>query len=229
MSPGRSAQDFHSRAVHSPGMQSVAIIEPDPKRRSALEAALEAAGFRAECFSTATAAVPRLHTGSFALAIIGLDLTDTDPYAVCHEVSRHLPIITLAGECSPETCVRALENGADDCVAHGTSGRELVARIRSVLRRNQTRPASSAPQLSVSLSEMRVRVGRTTHNLTLGETRLLAVLLERAPAPTPITRLTQLLDARRGTVEARIKSLRRKIGPARLVSRGSLGYELLTD
>lgn len=209
-------------------MQAVAIIDPDPRRCASLQAALEPAGFRTECFSTATAAASRVRAGVFALAIIGLDLNDKDPYAVCRELGLQLPIIAVADECTADTCVRALENGADDCIVRATSVRELVARVRSVLRRNDV-PAERATQdLSVSLSEMRVRVGHAAHNLTRGEAELLAVLLERAPRPTPITQLTQLLDARRGTIEARIKSVRKKIGASRLVSRGSLGYELLT-
>lgn len=208
-------------------MQAVAIIEPDPRRSASLQAALEPAGFRTEWFPTPTAAASAVRVGSFVLAIIGLNLNDRDPYALCRELGLQLPVITVADQCTVDTCVSALENGADDCVVRSISGRELVARVRSVLRRKESPSEQATHDVSVSLSEMRVRVGHAAHNLTRGETELLAVLLERAPKPTPITQLTQLLDARRGTIEARIKSVRKKIGASRLVSRGSLGYELL--
>ncbi|MGZ5431713.1 MAG: response regulator transcription factor [Thermoanaerobaculia bacterium] len=206
-------------------MRPLAIIEPDTAFSASLRATLEAAGFRAECFTTATNALAALRGQAFALAILGLDLRDTDPYAVCREVSAHLPIITVADECGGESCVRALECGADDCIVRTTSGRELVARVHSVLRR--TPHSEDYDSLETSLSEMRIRAGNTTHDLTRGETEVLAILLQHAPAPVTVTRMSEVLHAKRGTVESRIKSLRKKLGKGRLVSRGSLGYQLV--
>jgi DNA-binding response OmpR family regulator len=206
-------------------VRPLAIIEPDTTFSAALRATLEAAGFRAECFTSGTSALATLRTRGFALAILGLDLRDTDPYAVCREVSHHLPIITVADDCETDTCVRALECGADDCVTHSTSGRELVARVRNVLRR--TPHSDDYDSLETSLAEMRVRAGSTTHDLTRGETEVLAVLLQHAPAPVTVSRMCELLPVKRGTIESRIKSLRKKLGKGRLVSRGSLGYQLV--
>lgn len=203
----------------------MAIIEPDAAYSASLRTTLEAAGFRTECFATATNALAGLRGHAFALAIVGLDLRDTDPYAVCREVSAHLPIITVADECGEESCVRSLECGADDCVVRTTSGRELVARVHNVLRRAPH--SEQFDTLETSLSEMRVRAGNATHDLTRGETEVLAILLQHAPAPVTVTRMSELLRAKRGTVESRIKSLRKKLGKGRLVSRGSLGYQLV--
>lgn len=208
-------------------VRSVAII--DETRCAELRGAIEAAGFRAECFATATGALAQLRTRTFALAILDLGLRDTDPFAVCREISRHLPIITVASELGEETCVKALECGADDCVSRATSGRELIARIRNVLRRSTSQDESAYDSLSVSISEMRIRTATETHDLTRGETELLAVLIQHAPAPLPVRRIAELLDARRGTIESRIKSLRRKLGGGRLVSRGGLGYQLVHE
>lgn len=208
-------------------MRPLAIIESNVALSAELRTTVEAAGFRAECFSSGAAALTHLRTRAFALAILGLDLRDTDPFAVCSEASRHLPVITVAAECGEDTCVRALECGADDCVLRGTSGRELVARIRGVLRRSDIPDEAAFHSLSVSISEMRIRAAGATHNLTRGETEVLAMLLTHAPAPVPAARMAELLDARRGTIESRIKSLRKKLGPGKLVSRGSLGYQLV--
>jgi DNA-binding response OmpR family regulator len=207
-------------------MRPLAIIESDGALSAELRAAVEAAGFRAECFSTATNALTHLRTRSFALVILGLDLRDTDPYAVCEEVSRTLPIITVADRCAADMCVRALEHGADDCVLRETSGRELVARIRSVLRRSDASEDDALDELTISIAEMRVRVGGTTHDLTRGEAAVLATLIQHAPAPVTAVRMSELLNAKRGTIESRIKSLRKKLGPGKLISRGSLGYQL---
>jgi DNA-binding response OmpR family regulator len=206
-------------------VRPLAIIEPDVVFAASLRATLEAAGFRAECYTTATNALSELRRRAFALAILGLDLRDTDPYAVCREVSPNLPIITIARECAEDSCVRALECGADDCVIRTTPGREIVARVHNVLRRTPHR--EDYDSLETSLAEMRVRAGNATHDLTCGETEVLAILVQHAPAPVTVTRMCELLPVKRGTVESRIKSLRRKLGKGRLVSRGSLGYQLV--
>jgi len=98
--------------------------------------------------------------------------------------------------------------------------------IRNVLRRSDATEGDQLDALSVSISEMRVRVGGATHDLTRGEAEVLATLIHHAPAPVTAVRLSQILNAKRGTIESRIKSLRKKLGPGRLVSRGSLGYQL---
>lgn len=210
-------------------MRTVAIIEPDHNRSECLQAAVEQGGFRAVCFTSSTEALPQLRARTYALALLALDPREEDPFAICSEVSRHLPTITIARDAASDTCIRALECGADDCIARAISGRELVARIQSILRRRLHPEDRQLESLTISLAEMRIRTGEATQNLTHGETEVLAVLLEHAPAPVPVLRLAQLLDARRGTIESRLKSLRRKLGPGRLVSRGGLGYQLIAD
>ena len=196
-------------------MRPVAIVESDATLCARLREAVEAAGLHAEIFSSPDTALIRLRTARYALAI-----TAANSIGFCREASALVPVIAIGCD-----CIAALEHGADDCVARMTSPRELAARIQSVLRR-----APHAPDLpSISLSEMRVRTGGETHDLSRGEAELLAVLLDHAPTPVPITTLTALLGARRGTVESRIKNVRRKLGPGRLVSRGSLGYQLVEE
>lgn len=173
-------------------------------RCAELRIAIEASGLHAECLGDPSA----LSAHPFALVIAE------------HRFDTLLPLIVF-GEGSD--CIRALESGADDCVPRSISPRELVARIHSVLRRT---PAPQ-PALDISLSEMRVRTGTATHNLTRGEAEVLSLLLDHAPSPVPTRRIAELLAARRGTIESRIKGLRRKLGPERLVSRGSLGYQLV--
>lgn len=206
-------------------MRPLAIIEPDAGYSASLRATLEAAGFRAECFASGTAAAAELRAHAFSLAILDLELRDTDPYAMCREMSHHLPVITVAADCASETCVRALESGADDCVMRATPGRELVARVHNVLRR-MPHPGRY-DSLEASLEEMRVHAPGATHDLTRGETELLAVLLQHAPAPVTLAQICASLGAKRHTVTARMKSLRRKLGKDRLVTRGSLGYQLV--
>lgn len=209
-------------------VRPLAIIEPDPFSSAAIRKTVEAAGFRADCFFDERSAFDGLNTRPFALAIVDLDRGGFDPFALTAEVSRIVPVLTITSDESEEQCVRALESGADDCVGRSVPDRELVARVRNILRRIDRMEDSEDPNsdLSISLAEMRVRVDGVSHDLTRGEAETLALLLEHAPAPLTTVRIAQLLPAGRGTVESRIRSLRRKLGPRHLVSRGSLGYEL---
>jgi DNA-binding response OmpR family regulator len=207
-------------------MRPLAIIENDVATSSEIRAALEAAGFRTDSFRNGASAMADLSRRTFALAILDLQLTDTDPFSVCREVSRYAPVIALASNCAEEMCLRAFESGADDCVARQIPGRELVARIRNVLRRADMEESESDVLLA-AVSEMRIRDEGETRDLTRGEAELLALLLARTPTPLTVARMAEILSVKRGTLESRIKSLRKKLGPEKLVSRGSLGYQLV--
>jgi DNA-binding response OmpR family regulator len=209
-------------------MRPLAIIESDATFASQLRTSVEGAGFRTECFDDAQTAVSEMRSRPFSLAILDLADCPPDPYRICRELSDLAPLITVLDECQAESCVRAFESGADDCVIRTVPERELVARVRNVLRRAEgDRAEQHLASVSISLSEMRVRRGEQVLDLTRGETELVALLLEHAPAPLTPARAAQILAAPRSTVETRIKSLRAKLGPGVLISRGRIGYQLL--
>lgn len=209
-------------------MRPLAIIEQNSATSERLRRSIEAAGFRADCFSDGASALSSIRGRPFSLAILDLDLRDDDAFAVCREMSRLLPVITIAAEADEDVRVRAFEAGADDCVTHALNGRELVARVRNILRRASTGQdaVGELDDLSISLPEMRVRSGGVVHDLSRGEAEVLAMLLEHSPAPLTPFDIARRLEAPRATIESRIKSLRRKLGSAHLVSRGKFGYEL---
>lgn len=210
-------------------MKPLALIENDRALCAELRGTVESAGFQTECFHRGVDALNSLRTRSFSLAILGLDLLDTDPFAICREASGFVPVLTIARDHETDICVRALEAGADDCVCRPVQGRELVARIRNILQRGTGESSATdigSASLQFSVSEMRVRNGGVAHDLTRGETELLALLLNYAPSPLSVTQMAELLHAKRGTIESRIKGLRKKVGSGRLVSRGRFGYAL---
>lgn len=206
-------------------MRPLAIVQHDAALREEILLAMEGAGFKADCFRDGSTALAFLRKRSFALTILDLDINDTDPFAVCREAARFTPVIAFTTQCATEICVRAFEAGADDCVSQPIAGRELVARVRNVLRRAEESPDDEPFALAVA--EMRIRDGNVTHDLTKGEAELLALLVARRPAPVTVAEMTVALGAKRGTLESRVKSLRRKLGAERLISRGRFGYQLL--
>ncbi|HEV7766793.1 MAG TPA: response regulator transcription factor [Thermoanaerobaculia bacterium] len=210
-------------------MRPLAIIEHADHSSALLRRDVEAAGFRADCFSNATVALTAIRRRAYALAILDLDVRDSDPFDVCRELSLIVPVITMTAEGGEDICVQAFEAGADDCVARTMNGREFIARVRNVLRRaaDET-PAASREfnTLSISLAEMRVRNGGTVHELSRGEAEVLTLLIEYSPAPITAVEMARILSANRATIGTRIKSLRRKLGPDRLVMRRKFGYEL---
>ncbi len=208
-------------------MRPLAIIEQDVVFTAQLRTFVEAAGFRAECFDDPAAAMSEMRRRAFSLAILDLGVSGSDPYALCREMSGLAPLITVTAECKAEVCVRAFESGADDCLVRPVAERELVARIRNVLRRaDGNAPQHHLDSVSISIPEMRVRHGDEVRDLTRGETEILALLLEYSPTPLTPARMAALLTSPRGTIETRIKSLRAKLGKEALVSRGRLGYQL---
>ena len=213
-------------------MTLVAIIEHDPAFAAELRTAVESAGFHTDWFRDAASALDDVRRQAFSLAIVDLDFSDADPIAICREASRVIPVIAVTAERREEVCLRALDAGADDCVARPFSARELGARIRNVLRRAGAIP-SGADELSLAISAMRVRAGGETRALSRGEAEILAILAASRGHPLTAVELLERLpthsQVKRGTVESRIKSLRRKLGPGKLITRGRLGYELADE
>jgi DNA-binding response OmpR family regulator len=210
-------------------LRPLAIIEPDPIYSASIRRTFADAGFHADCFPDERSAFESLRSRAFALAIVELDRDAFDPFAVTAEVSRIVPVLTITTDPGEEQCIRALQSGADDCVCRPVPDRELIARVRNILRRHDLNEAGDptlSSDLTISIAEMRVRVGGIIHDLTRGEAEVLSLLLEYAPVPLTASRIAELLPAARGTVESRIRSLRRKLGPDHLMTRGRLGYEL---
>ena len=208
-------------------MRPLAII--DHASSITLRRDIEAAGFRTDCFGDAPSALAALRRRSYALAILDLDLREVDPFRVCREVSSIVPVIAMTADSREDICVQAFESGADDCVVRTLTGRELVARVRNMLRRSASENEAAIcdlDTLSISLAEMRIRNGGVAHELSRGEAEVLTLLLERSPAPITTVEMARVLPAKRATIESRIKSLRKKLGPDRLVTRGRFGYEL---
>ena len=183
----------------SAAQPQILLVEDEPAQREILAYNLESEGFD----------VRRAENGEEAILLVAEALPDLiildwmmpllSGIEVCRQLktrddTRNIPVIMLSARSEEVDTVRGLETGADDYAVKPYSMRELMARVRTQLRR--VRPASSGASLSyadITLDTERHRVNRAANELKLGPTeyRLLVTLLER---PGRVFSRDQLLD-----------------------------------
>lgn len=224
----------------------ILVAEDEPKIAALLRDYLEAAGMRVSEVADGAeveTAISRLRPDALILDVM---LPNKDGMAICRDLRRtsDLPIVMLTARIEEIDRLLGLELGADDYVCKPFSPREVVARLRAVLRRvhSATQPQTGAGVgLDIHLDEHRLlaTVGGERLDLTPVEFRLLATL---ARHPGRIYRRDELLDAiyddyrdvSDRTVDSHVKNLRRKLLaalPGRRVIRSvyGIGYTLDPD
>jgi two-component system, OmpR family, phosphate regulon response regulator PhoB len=219
------------------------IVEDEPAQRELLVYNLSADGYRITAVADGEAALDVVAEDPPDLILLDWMLPRLSGIEVCRRLraratGREMPIIMLSARVEETDKVRGLETGADDYITKPYSVPELLARVRTQLRRS--RPVASGQVLSVGDIELdgeTHRVTRAGAGLKLGPTefRLLAVLMER---PGRVFSRDQLLDKVWGrdiyvdtrTVDVHVGRLRKALmatggdDPVRTV-RGS-GYAL---
>ena len=177
----------------------VLLVEDEGAQREVLTYNLESEGFRVVAAETGDEAMLLVAEEAPDLMVLDWMLPNVSGIEVCRRVkadpgTRHIPIIMLSARSDETDRVRGLETGADDYVVKPYSVVELMARLRTQLRR--TRPASMGERLSfgdIILDAAEHRVFRAGQTLHLGPTefRLLSALMER---PGRVWTREQLLD-----------------------------------
>jgi DNA-binding response OmpR family regulator len=126
---------------------SVLIVEDDPSLREVLRLGLEQEGYRVTTAADGNAALALFSTHRPDLVLLDIMLPGLDGFAVCREIRKTslIPVIMLTARSSTVDVVVGLESGADDYVTKPFEFPELVARLRSVLRRASVRSAKDGP------------------------------------------------------------------------------------
>ncbi len=205
--------------------QCILVVEDEPAIAESLSYALERDGFTASIAPTCGEADDKKATAD--LIILDLMLPDGSGFDLIDKMRRNgnrTPIIVLSSRDSEADRVAALETGADDYVTKPFSPREIVARVRAVLRRSQRAPDARTNEeggsvLGVDVDTRRAWVGDQQLELTRVEFDLLASLL--GSTGRVYTR-AQIIDRVWGdgyaitdrTIDSHVKSLRRKVGEA---------------
>jgi two-component system phosphate regulon response regulator PhoB len=221
----------------------ILIVEDEPAQREILTYNLEAEGFVVRCAENGEEAMLLISEALPDLVILDWMMPRVSGIEVCRQIktrddTRHIPVLMLTARSEESDTVRGLETGADDYVSKPYQVKELMARVRTQLRR--VRPAAAGMALTfddITLDPVSHRVNREGQELSLGPTefRLLATLMERQGRVLSREQLLDLVwgrdifvDAR--TVDVHIARLRKVlaqsggINPIRTV-RGT-GYAL---
>jgi two-component system, OmpR family, alkaline phosphatase synthesis response regulator PhoP len=207
-----------------PAMASILIVDDEPKILRLVADYLENAGFAVRTARTGDEALMRVRTETPDLVVLDLGLPGLDGLDVTRTIRRggDLPIIILTARDDETDRIIGLELGADDYVTKPFSPRELVARVRAVLRRHAGTADGEllrAGDLVLDVPRMRVTRGNDAVDLTATEFGLLAAM---ARQPGRVFTRAQLLDAIHGVafeayeraIDAHVKNIRRKLEPA---------------
>jgi two-component system, OmpR family, catabolic regulation response regulator CreB len=204
-------------------MPSILLVEDETAIADTVLYALRAEGFEATHCLTGQDALRATRDGHHDLAILDVGLPDIGGFALCRELRRErdLPVIFLTARDAEIDRVLGFELGADDYVVKPFSPRELVARVRALLRRVQAlaevpAPAGVAGDFEHDAEGKRVRYRGQLLDLTRYEYGLLAALLAR---PGAVLSRAQLMDRVWGdalesgdrTVDTHVKTLRAKL------------------
>jgi DNA-binding response OmpR family regulator len=205
--------------------QTILVVDDDHEIARLVRAYLEQAGFRASCANDGATALRMLRTERPDLLILDLMLPDRDGLELARAIradpaTAALPIIMLTARVDDTDRIVGLELGADDYVTKPFNPREVVARVRAVLRR-ASGPAAPAQRLqhgdlTLDLDAHRAAVAGTELELTPTEFDLLALLLRN---PGHAFTRSELVEQGLGyayaglerTVDSHIKNLRKKI------------------
>lgn len=225
-------------------MTKILIVEDEASFSEALEFLLGKEGFSVVVADNGADAVRKFDQGGIDLVLLDLMLPEISGTEVCRQIraKSRVPIIMLTAKDSEVDKVVGLEIGADDYVTKPYSSRELIARIRAVLRRNSGEGMESEPGV-MTVSGVRMDVDRhqvsvngIAVSLPLKEFELLEFLMRNAGRV--LTRM-QLIDRVWGsdyvgdtkTLDVHIKRLRAKIetdpaNPTLIQTVRGLGYKM---
>jgi len=205
---------------------NILVVEDDPRISDVLEYALKADGYEVQTAQRGREAAEIARRSSPGLIVLDVGLPDIDGFEVCRIVRTFsdVPVIFLTSRSDEIDRVVGLEIGGDDYVVKPFSPRELLARIKAILRRNH-RPAdalSAAEQLrygpiTIDPEKFRIHCQGREIVLTAQEFKLLELLVR---SPGRVFTRAQVLNRAWGdgglvtdrTIDVHVKSLRKKFG-----------------
>lgn len=207
-------------------MSKILIIDDDEELCELVSEYLSVEGFTTEAVHDGESGLQKALTGDYELAILDVMLPRKNGFDVLRELrkSSKLPVLMLTAKGDDMERIVGLEIGADDYLPKPFNPRELVARLRAVLRRvgdadekKATAESFTVDDIEVSLTGRTAKTGGTELNLTAVEFDLLVALLEQAGKIVKKEDLSQrVLDRRLSpfdrSLDMHVSNLRKKLG-----------------
>ena len=224
----------------------ILIIDDDDRLAAMLQAYLAARGFQAEHRSDARGGLAALAAREYQAVVLDVMLPDLDGFETCKQIraTSDVPVLMLTARGEETDRIVGLELGADDYLPKPFNPRELVARLRAILRRRVAVPTSSSTvmrfgRLEIDRAKREVRVAGEVKPLTSHQFALLCALAERAGR---VQSREQLMEAVRGeshdpldrSVDVHISRIRSLIEddprhPRRIRTLRAVGYLFTVD
>ena len=208
-------------------MESILVIDDDVELCTLVAEYLQAEGFAVECVHDGEGGLHRATAGGYLLAVLDVMLPGINGFEVLRRIraTSRLPVLLLTARGEDVDRIVGLEIGADDYLPKPFNPRELVARIRAILRRTRSdgKAAPPAPEI-VRVGEVELdpatrivlRAGKPV-DLTSVEFNLLEVLLREAGRVVPRERLVNAVLSRKfspfdRSIDMHISKVRKKLG-----------------
>ncbi|MBP7690697.1 MAG: response regulator transcription factor [Anaerolineales bacterium] len=225
--------------------KTILVIDDEPRIAEICRDYLSAAGFEVLTAGAGRQGLALARKAKPDLVVLDLMLPELDGLDVCRELRREsaVPIVMLTARVEESDKLVGLELGADDYLTKPFSPRELVARVRAVLRRSEGGPATELVRAgALSLDRTRYRAGLRAADggerevtLTPTEFEILAAL---AAQPGRVFSRAQLLSVARGVsfesyeraIDSHIRNLRRKLEPVDcIITVHGVGYKFVEN
>ncbi len=201
------------------------VVDDDPELRELIEAYLEQQGFKIDCVESGEAMDAFLADTTPDLIVLDLMLPGEHGLSIAQRLKQHseLPIIIVSAQGEDVDRIVGLEVGADDYLSKPFNPRELLARVRAVLRRTRKQGETDVPMeqvefgpFSLDLNSHRLVRGSDPVPLTSGEFDLLAILVAH---PNKVMHRDRILDLLTGaerspfdrSIDVRVTRLRAKL------------------
>ena len=211
------------RETVAPDAPHILVVDDDARLRELLRRYLASEGFRVTIAADAAEARDRLAGIAFDLMVLDVMMPGENGLALTESLRRThaIPIVLLTARGAPEDRIAGFEHGAHDYLAKPFEPRELLLRIRSILRRAAAAPAVADGPVVLGAAVFdpergTLSRGAETIRLTAGEAALLAALARRAGEILTREEIAAALgqeDAGERAIDVQVTRLRRKIEP----------------
>ena len=222
--------------------KKILVVDDEPQIVKVVKAYLEKAGFAVVSAADGSAALAVFQREKPDLVILDLNLPGLDGMEVCRTIRRSsdVPVMMLTARVEETDKLIGLELGADDYVIKPFSPREVVARVRTILRRT-----AGAPFLSETIRVGDLQIDLDLHTVTLGKRSIeltpteFGILVVLARQPRRVFSRLQIMEQAQGdafegyerTIDAHIKNIRIKLEtnprkPTHIQTVFGLGYKL---